>query len=437
MSHSITERERLVELDRTHLWRPYTSAEDHAALKPIVVERAEGPWIFDVSGKRYFDANGSWWCNNLGHCHPRLRSALKLQTESLMHCAFAGMTHEPAVRVAEELVRVAPKGLSRVFYSDNGSTAVEVALKMALQFWQQNGHTDRRKFLALPGAFHGDTVGAMSVSGLDEFCGAYESVLFSVERAPEPDEAGGWDEVIDSMIASMQKPDHGIAAVIIEPMLQGAAGMRLWPSECLARLAKAARASDVLLIADEIFTGFGRTGEMWACDHADVSPDILCTAKGLSGGMMPFAATLATERIYEGFQGGKTRALMHGHTFFGNALGAAVALEVLNIYREEDIIEIAKSRSAMIAERFATFREKHPGSDARSLGVMGAMRLGTEGYFGGLGWEAYEIGLSHGVIMRPLGDTVYICPPLNCSEEELSWLLDKFQLTVESVLTPS
>jgi adenosylmethionine-8-amino-7-oxononanoate aminotransferase len=360
---------------------------------------------------------------------------LNRQSEDLMHCAFAGMTHAPAVRVAEELVRVAPEGLSRVFYSDNGSTAVEVALKMALQFWQQNGHPERRKFLALPGAFHGDTVGAMSVSGLDEFCGAYESVLFNVERAPNPDDAGGWEQVIDWMQDLMRQPDHGIAAVIVEPMLQGAAGMCLWPAECLARLAEVAREAEVLLIADEIFTGFGRTGEMWACDHAGVSPDILCTAKGLSGGMMPFAATLATEQIYEGFRGGKTRALMHGHTFFGNALGAAIALEVLTIYREERVIETAKVRAATIADKFAELGERYPSSNARSLGVVGAMRLGSEGYFGGLGWQAYEEGLSQGVIMRPLGDTVYLCPPLNCSEDELNWLLEKFEKTVESVLT--
>ena len=282
----------LVALDRAHVWRPYTSSEDHESRPLFVVDRAEGPWLIGPDGRRVLDASGSWWCNNLGHGHPRLRDAMRQQSERLMHCTFAAATHEPAARLAAELVEVAPTGLNRVFYSDNGSTAVEVALKIAFQYWQQNGQPERKRFLALPGAYHGDTLGAMSAGAVGEFSAVFRPLLFDVSRPEEPADHD-WTPVFDALFEELGERGEQIAGVIVEPIVQGAAGMRMYPPAQLGELRKRIDEAGALLIADEVFTGFGRTGPMWACEHAGITPDLLCTAKGLSGGMLPFAATLA------------------------------------------------------------------------------------------------------------------------------------------------
>jgi adenosylmethionine-8-amino-7-oxononanoate aminotransferase len=425
--------EELVALDRRYVWRPYTSSEDHESRPLFVVERAEGPWLVGADGRRVLDASGSWWCNNLGHGHPRLREAIRLQSESLMHCTFAAATHEPAARLAEELIGVAPEGLSRVFYSDNGSTAVEVALKIAFQYWQQNGHTERTRFLALPGAYHGDTIGVMSAGAVDEFNAVFRPLMFDVSRPAEPVHYA-WEPVFEELLRELREDGHRIAAVIVEPIVQGAAGMRMYPAELLAELRRATDEVGALLIADEVFTGFGRTGPMWACDHAKVTPDLLCTAKGLSGGMLPFSATLATERIYDGFRGDKSRALMHGHTFCGNPLGASVAREVLAIYRDTAVLESAKPKAAQIAEAFAAMSEIPGVSHPRALGMCAALDVGATGYMGKVGWEISELALELGAHLRPLGNTVYVVPPLNIEDDELQRLLDIVRESTEHVL---
>ncbi len=422
--------DELVALDRAHVWRPYTSSEDHARRPLFVVERAEGPWLIAPDGRRILDASGSWWCNNLGHGHPRLRRALVQQAEQMMHATLAQATHEPAARLAAELAAVAPEGLSRVFYSDNGSTAVEVALKIAFQFWQQNGRPERTRFLALPGAYHGDTLGAMSAGAVDEFSGVFRPLLFDVERPA----AGDWRTVFDSLLARIRESSKSIAGVIVEPIVQGAAGMRMYPPALLSALREETTRADTFLIADEVFTGFGRTGPMWACDHAGVTPDLLCTAKGLSGGVLPFSATLATDRVYDGFRGDKSRALMHGHTFCGNPLGAAVAREVLSIYREERIIEAARPKAAKLAARIEEMSEL-PGVEApRALGMCAAFEVGAPGYMGKVGWDISDEALRLGAHLRPLGNTVYVVPPLNIDDDDLDTLLDIVRESTERVL---
>jgi adenosylmethionine-8-amino-7-oxononanoate aminotransferase len=425
--------DELVALDRAHLWRPYTSSDDHENRALMVVDRAEGPWLIGSDGRRVLDASGSWWCNNLGHGHPRLREAIVRQSERMMHCTLAEATHEPAARLAGELVGVAPAGLDRVFYSDNGSTAVEVALKIAFQYWQQNGRPQRRRFLALPGGYHGDTIGAMSAGDVDEFTAVFRPLMFDVER-PSDVTDHEWEPVFDQLFALLRDKADEIAGVIVEPMVQGAAGMRMYPAALLAGLREETKRADTFLIADEVFTGLGRTGPMWACDHAGVTPDLLCTAKGLSGGALPFSATLATERIYDGFRGDKSRALMHGHTFCGNPLGAAIAREVLAIYRDDDILESAALKATALASRIEGMAEIPGVTAPRALGMCAAFEVGAPGYMGTVGWEISGVALELGAHIRPLGNTLYVVPPLNIEDGDLDRLLDIVRESTERVL---
>jgi adenosylmethionine-8-amino-7-oxononanoate aminotransferase len=438
-------RDELIALDRRAVWRPYTSSEDHERLDPIVVASAEGPHLIDVDGRRYLDGSGSWWCNNLGHGHPRLRAALARQAEQLMHCTFAGVTHEPAARLAGELLDVAPEGLARVFYSDDGSTSVEVALKMAFQYWQQNGRPERTRFLVLPGAYHGDTFGSMSVSAVDAFSGVFRPLLFETERLADEDAEGGFGAVADAVERRLAEDGEKIAALVVEPLVQGAAGMRVYPPAILRRFREATARADTFLVCDEVFTGFGRTGSFWASSQAGITPDLLCTAKGLSGGMLPFAATLATSRIYDGFRGDKRRALMHGHTFCGNPLGAAVAREVLAIFREERVLEGVPARARRITAAFDALGELPGVRRTRSLGMVAAADLEATapsaratpdggGYFGALGWAVHEEAKKRGAHLRPLGNTIYIVPPLNIPEADLEALLEIVRDSVGAAL---
>lgn len=432
-SSPMSSDEELIALDRAHLWRPYTSSEDHENRPLFVVDRAEGPWLIAADGRRVLDASGSWWSNNLGHGHPRLRDAIARQSKRLMHCTLAAATHEPAARLAAELVEVAPTGLNRVFYSDNGSTAVEVAMKIAFQYWQQNRRPKRQRFLALPGAYHGDTLGAMSVGAVDEFGKLFRPLLFEVQRPPDPIDRS-WESVFEQLLTLLRHGADQVAAVIVEPIVQGAAGMRMYPPELLAALRHETQRLDTFLIADEVFTGMGRTGPMWACEHAGIAPDLLCTAKGLSGGMLPFAATLASDRIYDGFRGDRSHALMHGHTFCGNPLGAALAREVLSIYRDDDVLEAAKSKAIRLKERIERMIEIRGVTAPRALGMCGAFEVGARGYMGTIGWQISDVALNLGAHLRPLGNTVYIIPPLNIGNADLDRLLDIVRESTERVL---
>jgi adenosylmethionine-8-amino-7-oxononanoate aminotransferase len=287
--------------------------------------------------------------------------------------------------------------------------------------------------LALPGAYHGDTLGAMSVSAVDEFTRVFRPLLFDVQRPPDPVD-DDWEPVFDRLFSMIRRGAEDVAAVIVEPMVQGAAGMRMYPAALLCALREETKRADTFLIADEVFTGFGRTGPMWASDHAGITPDLLCSAKGLSGGMLPFAATLATDRIYEGFRGDKSRALMHGHTFCANPLGAAVAREVLAIYREEAILEKARAKARRLAKRISAMGEVPGVRRPRSLGMCGAFDVGAGGYMGSVGWKISDVALALGAHLRPLGNTVYVVPPLNIEDADLDRLLDVVRESTERVL---
>jgi adenosylmethionine-8-amino-7-oxononanoate aminotransferase len=428
-------RSRVVDCDRRYVWHPYTAREDHETTDPFVIVGASGSTVLDMDGTSYLDGNASWWTTALGHGHPRLVAAIEERCRTVLHVAMAGATTPVAAALARELVAIAPAGLARVFFSDNGSTSVEAGLKMAFQYWRQNGRPERTLFLSLAGAYHGDTHGAMSVGDLAEFQGLFAPLLFEVLRAPEPSEGiAGWERTIVAIEARLARDGDRIAGLIVEPLVQGAAGMRMWAPELLRRLRDATLRADTFLIADEVFTGIGRTGRMWACEHAGVTPDILCTAKGLSGGVVPFAATLATDRVYDGFSGGIERALMHGHTFTGNPLGAAIAREVLAVIRDEQVIEGIPAREALMREAFRGMEKHRAVRDVRTLGMVAACDIGEPGYYGRAGWEVHREARRRGAWIRPLGNTVYLCPPLNIALPDLEKLLEALVASIEAVL---
>jgi adenosylmethionine-8-amino-7-oxononanoate aminotransferase len=439
------ERADIIRLDKGHVWHPYTAMEAYiASTDPLVVVRSEGPYFHDASGQRYLDANGSWWVSTLGHRHPRLVRALTEQAGSFPHVSLAGITHAPAALLASELAALAPgadqeelpaaERLSRVFYSDNGSTAVEVAIKMAAQYWAQNGRPGRSRFITLSGAFHGETVGATSVGGVPLFREVFGPLLFDVVHVPSPAEEGGWERAFDAVKAALKKDPDGIAGVIIEPVLQGAAGMQLYSPAFVSAVREATRAVDTFLIADEVFTGLGRTGARFAVDLAGVVPDFLCLAKALSGGLMPFAATLASERVFSGFLGAPERALYYGHSYCGNPLGAAVAREVLAVYRDEDVLGQVARKAPRIQAAFERMAATLPGVvRPRAVGMVGAVDLGGGGYLARGGWRVYEAAKRRGLYLRPLGDTVYIAPALNIPDAALDELLAGVEASLREV----
>ncbi|MCP3163228.1 adenosylmethionine--8-amino-7-oxononanoate transaminase [Myxococcus qinghaiensis] len=429
------ERADIVKLDKGHVWHPYTAMEAYiAGTDPLVISRAEGPYLFDVDGRRYLDANGSWWVSTLGHRHPRLLRALTEQAGRLPHVSLAGITHEPAAALASELAALAPgadrpelpvgERLTRAFFSDNGSTAVEVAIKMTAQYWAQNGRPRRTRFITLSGAFHGETIGSTSVGGVPLFREVFGPLLFDVVHVPSPAEEGGWERAFAQVQAALREHPDEIAGVIVEPIIQGAAGMQMYSPDFLRAVREATRAVDTFLIADEVFTGLGRTGARFAVDLAGVVPDLLCLAKALSGGLMPFAVTLASERIFSGFLGAASRALYYGHSYCGNPLGAAVAREVLAVYRDEDVLGQVARKAPKVKAAFERMAETLPGLvRPRAIGMVGAVDLGGGGYLASSGWRVYEAARRRGLYLRPLGDTVYIAPALNIPDAALDELL--------------
>lgn len=418
-------RGEVVELDRARVWHPYTSIDAWETATPIVVARAEGSAFWDVDGTRYLDGNSSWWVATLGHGHPRLRRVLREQADVLAHCALAGITHEPAALLAEELVAIAPRGLSRVFYTDNGSGSVEVAVKMAVQAWRQRGRPKKTRFLALDGAFHGDTLAPTSLGGVDLFRRPFADIVFDCVHAPFPF-PDAYERAFDTIAKLIERENDSIAAVVVEPIVQGAAGMRIYEPRYLTELASLARKHDVLLIVDEVFAGYGRTGTMWACEHAGITPDIMCVGKAFAS-LLPMGATLATEEVFNAFRGGKDKTLYYGHTFCGHPLGAALAREVLSIYRDEAIVEQAQRKSRVISAAFDRIADLAGVERVRSIGMIGAADLrptGQGGYLGDAGWRVYEEAKKRGAYLRPLGDTVYVCPPLNITDQDLDMLLE-------------
>jgi adenosylmethionine-8-amino-7-oxononanoate aminotransferase len=429
MSHDVP----WIDDDRRHVWHPYTQMLTAPLAVPIV--RAEGVYLHTADGRRILDGISSWWVNIHGHNHPRLNRALAEQASRFAQVIFAGFTHEPAARLAAELSRRAPGELPRVFFSDDGSTAVEAALKMAYQHWKNRGEPQRKLFVALEHAYHGDTFGAMAAGG-GIFHDAFRELFFEVRRArlpfrPNDGNAGGTLEEI------LEREGSRVAAVIIEPMLQGAGGMIVWPASFLRRVREETASRGIPLIADEVLTGFGRTGKMFACEHGPVAPDILCVSKALTGGYMPLAATLATEEIYASFLSEERgRAFLHGHSYTGNALACAVALESLSVFGDERRLERVARLERLFAERLAKLRSLPGVRETRGIGAVAVAELETKGsgsYFDEVGPRLHAELLARGLLLRPLGPVVYFMPPYAITDEEAHWAFDQMEAAITTV----
>jgi adenosylmethionine---8-amino-7-oxononanoate aminotransferase len=406
-------------LDRQVLWHPFTQ---QAEWDPLVIERGEGNFLVDTEGRRYLDGVSSLWANVHGHRHPRLDAALRAQLERLAHSTFLGLTHEPGIELAAALVEVAPKGLSRVFYSDSGSTAVEIALKQSFQYWALRGKPGKQRFLRLGDAYHGDTLGAVGVGGIDLFHRVFGPLLVQSIALPTPAGSADGSETLERLEAELKARADEIAAFIFEPLIQGAAGMLVHPAGFLTKAVELCRQHGVHVILDEVATGFGRTGRVFACEHEGVSPDFLCLAKGISGGYLPLAATLTTEEIYAAFLGRRAelKHFFHGHTYTANPLACAVGLESLRLLREETL-PTAQARIPELAESLGRLEKHRLVREVRRVGMMVGIELhGAPDRF--LGVEVCDRIRSHGVILRPLGDVVVWMPPLSIRSEEVTLL---------------
>ncbi len=410
-------------LDLTSLWHPYTR---HSALKDgfPVITRGEGVYLFDSAGRRYLDAISSWWACNLGHSHPRLVNAIVRQAGELQHSILGNLTHPRAAELAYKLAGLFPGRATRTLFASDGASAVEAALRVAVQYWHNKGENGRFRFAALDDAYHGDTIGAMAVGYLPAFHTAYRPLLFPVYKVKTPDcsacAAGKARDACDlRCFSSMERTirDHAkkLAAVIVEPLCQGAAGMKMYPAEYLRRLGELCRENRILLIDDEIAMGFGRTGRMFAFEHAGIDPDIVCLGKSLSGGYLPISAAVVKEEIFETFADEpEDHTFYHGHTFAGNPIAAAAAIECLNVYRDEEIVDKARRSGEFMAAQFKAFKGIPGVANVRSLGMIAAFDLtDREGSTGAdRARSICRKALKKGVMIRPLGATIYLMPPL-------------------------
>jgi adenosylmethionine-8-amino-7-oxononanoate aminotransferase len=429
-----------------YLWHPFTQMQDWLAEEPVVIERGEGCYLIDIAGNRYIDGVASMWTNVHGHNHPELNAALKAQVDKIAHTTLLGYSNIPAIELAKKLVELAPVGLNKVFYSDNGSTAVEIALKMAYQYWQHKGEPQRKLFIHFDKAYHGDTIGAMSVGGIDSFHTTFDSLLFKGIRvsAPEaycsdnPAVKAQWLKAIESALSEYTGQ---IAGIILEPLIQGAGGMLISPQGFLKELAVLAKRWGTLLIVDEVMTGFGRTGKMWACEHEAVTPDILCTAKGLAAGYLPLAATLTTDEVYNAFLGEykDLKTFFHGHTFTGNPLACAVALENIAIFERENLLSRLQPTIEHFRNRLQEFNKLPHVGDVRLCGLAAGVELmknpNTDTPYPfeeKMGIRVCKEALTRGAILRPLVNTIVLMPPLQISVSELDALLDIVWMSIET-----
>jgi adenosylmethionine---8-amino-7-oxononanoate aminotransferase len=411
--------EKAAQLDHDHLWHPFTQQRDWVADEPLMIEAAEGTELIDVEGRRYLDGVSSLWCNVHGHRHPGIDAAVREQLDRVAHSTMLGLSHPGAAELASRLVEIAPAGLSRVFYSDSGSTAVEVALKMAFQYCQHRGgqHVRKTSFICLDEAYHGDTIGSVSIGGMPLFHSTFEPLLFEAHRAKPGD--------IDDMARLLARREEEVAAVVLEPLVQGAAGMLTHPPGYLRAVRRLCDRHGALLICDEVATGFGRTGTMFACEQEGVSPDLLCVAKGLTGGYMPLAATLATERIYEAFLGDQAdfKTFFHGHTYTGNPLACAAALASLDVFERERTLVRIQPKIRLLSGWLGQVERMREVHEVRQRGLMVGIDLGEHDPGLRVGHRVVQEARRRGVIVRPLGDVIVLMPPLSISKHDLKRLV--------------
>ncbi|MGH8251131.1 MAG: adenosylmethionine--8-amino-7-oxononanoate transaminase [Steroidobacteraceae bacterium] len=426
--------------DLAAVWHPCTQMKDHERLPMIPIARGSGVWLYDFDGRRYLDGISSWWVNLFGHANPRINAALREQLERLEHVMLAGFTHAPVVELSETLLRLLPAGLTRCFYADNGSAAVEVAVKMSFHYWQNLGRPRKRRFVTLANSYHGETLGALAVGDVELYKKVYQPLLMDVITVPSPDchlrEPGeSWEAHSRRLFAAMEQvlaaSADEIAAVIVEPLVQCAGSMRMYHPVYLTLLREACDRHGVLLIADEIAVGFGRTGTLFACEQAGVRPDLICLSKGLTGGYLPLSVVVTTEPVYQAFYDDYTKltAFLHSHSYTGNALACAAALATLSIFESDDVI----ARNRVLARRLAASTAElaqHPNvAEVRQTGLIVAIetvkdRASGERY----DWRerrgllAYEYALAQGALLRPIGNVVYLMPPYVIEPEQVDWL---------------
>jgi adenosylmethionine-8-amino-7-oxononanoate aminotransferase len=439
----------LVQRDLAAVWHPCTQMKDHEQLPMIPVRRGEGVWLEDLEGNRYLDAISSWWVNLFGHANPRINAAVKRQVDALEHVILAGFTHEPVIALSERLVAITPPGLEYCFYADSGSAAVEIALKMSFHYWRNAGRPERTRFINLSNSYHGETLGALSVGAIPLYKETYRPLLLDAITVPSPDCAlreQGEDcasytaRMFAHMEAVLQRYADEVCAVIIEPLVQCAGGMRMYDPVYLTLLREACDRYQVHLIADEIAVGFGRTGTMFACEQAEISPDFMCLSKGLTGGYLPLSAVLTTHSIYQAFYGEYTslRAFLHSHSYTGNPLACAAALATLQIFDEDDVINHNRALAKMMGDA-ASPLEDHPHvGEVRQTGMILALEL-VKDKKGKIaypwkerrGLEVYRYALDQGVLLRPLGNVVYFMPPYVITPEQICLLAEVAQMAVD------
>jgi adenosylmethionine-8-amino-7-oxononanoate aminotransferase len=429
--------------DSKYIWHPYTQMKDCEINPPVFIEKAKGIKFYDNTGKFYYDTISSWWCNVHGHNHPKIQKAIKTQIKKLDHILFAGFTHEPAINLAEKLIQITPKHITKVFYSDNGSTAVEVALKMSLQYWVNKGLKGKNKFVSLDHGYHGDTIGTMSVSSIGLFNEVFTPLLFKSYKAKTPycyrcpmnksSENCNFECTAD-IENILKKNSDQISAIILEPLIVGSGGMIIYPKEYLTKVAELAKKYNVHLILDEVATGFGRTGKMFASDYVDIQYDFMCISKGLTSGTLPLAVTLMTDEIYNAFYDdySNKKTFYHGHTYTANPIACAVASASIDIFQDENVLEKIKPQIELLNQGLTAMKDLKLVGDIRTLGMVGAIELvkdkatkKTFSFNERIGYKIAQEALKNNLILRPLGNIVYLYLPLCTTQNDLKKILKK------------
>jgi len=444
----MNKKKQLIDWDKRYIWHPFTQMKDYMDTNPLVIEKGDGCYLTDIAGNKYIDGVSSLWVLVHGHGKKELVDAIEKQSKILCHSTLLGLANVPSILLAKKLIEIVPRGLSRVFYSDNGSTSVEIALKMAYQYWQQKGNKKKKRFISFTNAYHGDTIGSVSVGGIDLFHQVYGPLLFKTYKAPSPycyrcplkleRETCGL-ACVEAFEKVVKAHHEEACAVIVEPLVQGAAGMIMQPPGWLHAVWKIAKEYNLLFITDEVATGFGRTGNMFACDEEKISPDFLCVAKGITGGYLPLAATLSTEEVFNGFLGqfDEFKTFFHGHTYTGNPLACAVAVENIDLFKKDRVLQKLKHKIVNLRKDLERFQDLSHVGEVRQKGFMVGIELvksrktkrlypPCEKIGQKVIWEARK----RGVIMRPLGDVIVLMPPLAIDEPTLEKLVD---ITYESI----
>ncbi|WP_369902732.1 adenosylmethionine--8-amino-7-oxononanoate transaminase [Bacillus manliponensis] len=443
--------EELAKKNKDYVWHPFTQMKDYIEEDPVIIERGEGRKLYDVNGNGYWDGVSSIWLNVHGHQVPELDEAIREQLNKVAHSTLLGLANVPSILLAEKLVEIVPDGLKKVFYSDSGATSVEIAIKMAFQYWQHKGKPEKKKFITMKEAYHGDTIGAVSVGAIDMFHQVYSTLLFNTLKVPYPytyrspygkNKKIIVEKHIEEMEKMLQEHHKEVAAVIVEPMVQGASGIITMPDGYLKGLRELCTTYDVLLITDEVATGFGRTGKMFACEHDGITPDILTAGKGLTGGYLPVAVTVTTDEVYHAFLGDyeEQKTFFHGHSYTGNPLGCAVALANLQLFETTNLVEQVAHKAEYVATRLKAVSELEHVGDVRQRGLMIGVELvenkETEQAYSWkerMGVKVCKRARELGMIIRPLGHVVVFMPPLASTIEELDAMIDILQQSIQEM----